>query len=137
MIQSKATPSRPRPVSSDLSLTFCVAVQRAPQPTVKVLSCPDHWPSISPPNTNIPACQLKPTWPPASPPFRLPEPITLVALNSVGPVDTIAPGTGLIKTAPVRGSNRTRLVVRPPSAGLVPANLIFELCCPHPYPAFT
>src|SRR5712675_134458 len=88
MNQSNAKPKRPRPVASDLILIDSVAVQRAPQATVKVFSCPDHWPSISAPKTNIPACQLKPIWPPAMAPLGLPEPAIRVPLSSVGPVPT-------------------------------------------------
>src|SRR3954465_13511224 len=85
MNQSNARPKRPRPVARDLIFTDSVAVQLGPQMTVKVFSCPDHWPSISAPNTNIPACQLKPICPPAMAPLGLPEPFTRVPLSSVGP----------------------------------------------------
>src|SRR3954451_6806447 len=102
MNQSNAKPKRPRPVASDLIFIDSVAVQLAPQATVKVFSCPDHWPSISPPKTNIPACQLKPIWPPAMAPLGLPEPIIRVPLSSVGPGTNgnVVPGkrgTGLVK----------------------------------------
>src|SRR3982074_2357036 len=108
MIQSNAKPKRPRPVTSDLIFMDSVAVQPGPQATVKVFSCPDHWPSISPPKTNIPACQLKPIWPPAMAPLGLPEPIIRVPLNSVGPV-------------PMNGTNG---VVVPPV--FRPVNVIFD-----------
>src|SRR3954453_20263918 len=85
MNQSNARPKRPRPVARDLIFTDSVAVQLSPQMTVKVFSCPDHWPSISAPNTNIPACQLNPICPPAMAPLGLPEPVTRVLLNSVAP----------------------------------------------------
>src|SRR4029078_11647289 len=85
MNQSNAKPKRPRPVTSDLILIVSVAVQVAPQGVVRVFCCPDHWPSISPPKTNIPACQLKPICPPAIPPFRPVDPTILVPLSSVGP----------------------------------------------------
>src|SRR3981189_3128679 len=84
MNQSKAKPKRPRPVASDLILMDSVAVHPGPQAAEKVFSCPDHWPSISARKTNIPACQLKPIWPPAMAPLGLPEPGTRGPLRSVG-----------------------------------------------------
>jgi len=119
MSQSNANPKRPRPVASDLIFIDSVAVQLAPQVTVKVFSCPDHWPSISAPNTNMPACQLKPIWPPAMAPPGLPEPANRVPLNSVAP------------------SPNGVVVPDGKGAGLVtrPVKTTFELYCPQPYPA--
>src|SRR4029077_23721 len=125
MSQSNANPKRPRPVASDLIFIDSVAVQLAPQVTVKVFSCPDHWPSTSAPNTNIPACQLKPIWPPAMAPPGLPEPANRVPLSSVGP------GTTLVKGVP--GKRGTGLVK--PEAPL-PVNGIFDEYFPQPSPPF-
>src|ERR1700704_2100057 len=117
MNQSNARPTRPRPVASDLIWIVSVAVQVAPQVVVKVFCCPDHWPSISPPKTNIPACQLKPIWPPAMAPFGLPEPRIRVPLNSVAPNPN-----GVVVPA---GNKGGELACRPVKA-------IFELYCPQP-----
>src|SRR4051794_38858455 len=123
MNQSKAKPTRPRPVRSDLIFIVSVAVQPAPQAAVKVFSWPDHWPSISAPKTNIPACQLNPIWPPAMAPLGLPEPMMRVPLSSVGPPTAMMPagprlGTGLVKPEAPK-----------------PVNVMFEEYCPEPYPA--
>ena len=121
MNQSKAKPKRPRPVASDLIFMDSVAVQPGPQAAEKVFSCPDHWPSISPPKTNIPACQLKPIWPPAMAPPGLPEPGTRVPLSSVGPaIGTMIPW-GVI---PVMG------FVKPEAPP--PANVMFDEYFPQP-----
>src|SRR3954468_3474989 len=117
MNQSKAKPTRPRPVEIDRILIDWVAVQPASQLVVKVFSWPDHWPSISPPKTNIPACQLKPIWPPAMAPFGLPEPTIRVPLNSVAPSPN-----GVVVPA---GNKGGELACRPVKA-------IFELYCPQP-----
>src|ERR1700704_4464046 len=120
MNQSKAKPTRPRPVASDLIFMDSVAVQPAPQATEKVFSCPDPWPSISAPKTNTPACQLKPIWPPAMAPLGLPEPGTRVPLNSVAPNPN-----GVVVPAGNKGGE----------VACRPVNTIFELYCPQPYPA--
>src|SRR3954468_19113859 len=124
MNQSKAKPTRPRPVEIDRILIDWVAVQPASQLVVKVFSWPDHWPSISPPKTNIPACQLKPIWPPAMAPLGLPEPMIRVPLSSVGP-----PTAMMLPPGPKAGTG----LVKPEAPR--PVNVMFDEYCPQPYPA--
>src|SRR5215475_12458667 len=81
MSQSKATPTLARPVSNDFILTASLAKQLPLAhpadrltPLPKLARCSVHWASTSAPNTNQPACQLKPICPPASGPLGLPDP---------------------------------------------------------------
>src|SRR5262249_17575802 len=115
MSQSKAKPTRARPVVSDLILTVSAAVQAGKQTTAAGPCCPDHSASNSAPKTTIPACQLKPIWPPAMPPRGLLEPKALALPSSV------APSPDGVVVAPVNAP--TKSVVDDPVA--------------QPYPAFT
>src|SRR4029079_7630028 len=121
MNQSKAKPTRPRPVEIDRILIDWGAVQPASQLVVKVLSCTDHWPSISPPKTNIPACQLKPIWPPTMAPLGLPEPGTRGPRSSVGPATAPRAPCGVI---PVMGFVNPEV--------LAPENVMFDEYFPQP-----